>query len=432
LSHRWASRGEKRTIILDYTPNESILAYLKDMRDALRMALAYGYVLARENDGKVPSPIALRRKLRGWFNPRYDYAKHHINPLCRNAAALLKSYKKKHKHLAIPEVKRLATRIDSELFKIEYTDDGKVSIRLTIKPFNYEYITFTPEHKKWNEYGNGRASELLITDRKLYVTLVTNEIEAKEKPLASRFIASDLNFTTIDSTIASKRDDGAIKLERVQTEPIRQITKIQSDFSRRRRRLQLHVENPQKRDRKLRQTRGRQRNRIKDALHKLSTEQVRKNPDSSFIFEKLTGIRKNKDAERSKKLRTYLNRWPYRMYQSMVEYKSPHRTLYVNPGGTSSRCPVCGDKLEHPTWAVSRCRKCGADHARDRLASLAILLRGLHLCGQPFAVSADASWQLLRNEYLYAPAVPDSWRAGWTEEAANAPNRNTVHEHTHS
>jgi len=74
LSHRWASRGEKRTIIVDYHPNESILAYLKDMRDALRMALAYGYVLARENENKVPSPIALRRKLRGWFNSHYDYA----------------------------------------------------------------------------------------------------------------------------------------------------------------------------------------------------------------------------------------------------------------------------------------------------------------------------------------------------------------------
>jgi len=39
---------------------------------------------------------------------------------------------------------------------------------------------------------------------------------------------------------------------------------------------------------------------------------------------------------------------------------------------------------------VSRCEKCGADYGRNRLASLAILLRGLRLCGQPFAVSADA------------------------------------------
>jgi len=30
----------------------------------------------------------------------------------------------------------------------------------------------------------------------------------------------------------------------------------------------------------------------------------------------------------------------------------------------------------------------------------------------------------MRDEYLYAPAVPDGWGAGWTEEAANAPNEN--------
>ena len=76
---------------------------------------------------------------------------------------------------------------------------------------------------------------------------------------------------------------------------------------------------------------------------------------------------------------------------SMVEYKSPKRTVYVSPRGTSSECPVCGGRLKHPTWAMSRCATCGVGYDRDRLASLAILCPGLRLCGQPFAVSADAS-----------------------------------------
>ncbi len=42
---------------------------------------------------------------------------------------------------------------------------------------------------------------------------------------------------------------------------------------------------------------------------------------------------------------------------------------------------------------VSRRVKCAVDHGRDRLASLAILSRRLRLCGQPFAASAEASWQ---------------------------------------
>jgi putative transposase len=419
MSHKWASKGEKRTIAIEYHPSESILTYLNDMRAALRMALAYAYVMAKESNNRVPSPIALRRRFREWFHPRYSYARHHINPICRNAVALLRSYKRRHKRLGMPEVKRLAIRVDAELFKIERKGNS-IMVRITLQPFRYEYIRFAPKHKRWEEYSEGKTSELLITDMKLCVTFITN---GKEKSLGDKFIASDLNFNTIDSTTSSKKD-GAVRLQRVETEPINKIAGVQNDFSRRRRRIQLHVRNPKKRRRKLRETRGRQRNRIKDALQKLSTKQVRENRDASFIFERLTGIRGNGNSKRSKGLRTYLNRWPYRMYQSMIEYKSPFKTVYVSPGGTSSRCPVCGGRLKHPTWAVSRCSKCGADYDRNRLASLAILLRGLRLCGQPFAVSADASWRLLRDEYLYAPAAPEGRTAGWTEEVANAPNEN--------
>ncbi|MDG7010627.1 MAG: recombinase family protein [Nitrososphaerota archaeon] len=58
---------------------------------------------------------------------------------------------------------------------------------------------------------------------------------------------------------------------------------------------------------------------------------------------------------------------------------------------------------------------------RDRLASLAIAFRSSRLCGQPFAVSADASWHLLRNEYLWHGPVADTTMAGRTEQGVNAP-----------
>ena len=46
---------------------------------------------------------------------------------------------------------------------------------------------------------------------------------------------------------------------------------------------------------------------------------------------------------------------------------------------------------------------------------------GLRLCGQPFAVSADASWRQMRDEYLYTGGTPGAVRAGGTD-AAGAPN----------
>ncbi len=429
--HRWkAGEGEKRTITVKYRPSDTILRYLKDMKEALTEALAQAYASAKNNNLLVPNPIALRRKVKPWFDSQYDYARHHVNPLCRTAVALLRSYRKKHSKLAVPEIRRLAMRIDSELFRVTTNGDGTVTVRVTLKPFTYEHITFTPTHRKWIEYGKGKVSEILLTDRKLCITLVLGFDGGK--PLGARFTGSDLNFTSVDSTALSHD-----KLEPPRTLPLERIVQVQNDFSRKRRRLQLHVKNPDKRARKLSETRGRQRNRVKDELHKLSTRIVRENPGTSFIFEDLKCIRRNgekREATSSKKLRVYLNRWPYRAFQRMVEYKSRCRTLYVSPRGTSSKCPVCGGILEHPAWATSRCRKCGVDYDRDRLASLAILQRGLRLCRYPFTVSAGASWQPLRNEYLYAPGERNAGRAGWTEQAANAPNRkvvNNFHEFPH-
>ncbi|MDG7025021.1 MAG: transposase [Nitrososphaerota archaeon] len=414
MSHPWKSGGDKRTVVWEQEQPEEVLHYLREMQDAIRYALqlAYRDAIADERQ-RVPSPIQLRREVKDWFYSRYDYAKHHINPVCRTSVAMLRSYRKNHHgELRIPEVKRLAMRIDGELFRVV---EGRA--RITLQPNRYVWLSVSTSNKHYQEYSKGRASELLVTDSKVCLTFVVGE----GKPLGKRLVAQDLNFRSVDSTDAAL--SGRPSLTGVETRSLKEIVRIQNDFSRRREALQKHVTNPQKRVKKLKETRGRQRNRIKDALHKLSTEQVRKSPDASFVFEDLKGIRKTSEAsKRSKKLRTYLNRWPYRMYQSMVEYKSTNRTVYVSPRGTSSECPVCGGRLEHPEWAVSRCVKCGTDYGRDRLASLAILCRGLRLCGlTPFAVSADASWRRMRDEYLCTGGTPGALRAGGTD-AASAPN----------
>ena len=394
------------------------------MQDATRFALQVAYRDAART-GRIPSPIQLRRGIRDWFSSRYNYARHHVNPICRTAVAMLRSYRRNHHgELRIPEVKRLAMRIDSELFRVV-----RGQLRITLQPYRYTWLPINASSKHYSEYSRGRPSELLIADDKVCLTFVVRE--EIRKPLGTKLLASDLNFRSIDITRAKRQSSSLVSLVGVKTESLDRVVQIQDDFSRRRRMLQKHVRNPQKRRKKLRETMGRQRNRIKDALHKLSTKMVRENPDTVIVFEDLRGIRKSNGANRRKRFRTHLNRWPYRMYQRFVDYKSSNRTLYVNPRGTSSECPVCGGKLEHPTWGISRCAKCGVDYDRNRLASLAILCRGLRLCGfplsfgqGPFPVSADASWQQMRDEYLYTGEVPGIAAGAGGTDAASAPNRN--------
>ena len=144
MTHLWKPLGQKRTIAVKYEPSPTVLSYLYDMRDATRMALAYALVDARLNAGKVPSPIRLRKKLRPWFVSSMPYARHHINPVCSKAVALLRAYRKKHKKLALPSLEKLSMRIDGELFKM--TNGEEATIRVTMKPHEHEYIRFRPNH----------------------------------------------------------------------------------------------------------------------------------------------------------------------------------------------------------------------------------------------------------------------------------------------
>ena len=404
MTHLWKSPGSKRTILWPYSPSPLLLQYLEDMRDAIRYGVMKSY-LQWKNSGYVPSPIELRKEMKPWFDSRYSYAKHHINPVCRSSVAILKSFRKNHHKKRYPEVRRLSIRLDSELVKI-----AGDKIRITIRPGEYDYIPINAGNKKWSEYSNYRIGEVLITDKVIAISFIfPNNVLSDEK------IGIDINFKSIDGTVVNK---GEVK--ETFTEYIPNIARIQNDFSRRRRQLQKHIKNKKKRYKKLKESRGRQRNRIKDVLHKLSSKIISEHLESSFILEDLRTIKKDSN-NKSKKLRTYLNRWPYSQFQKMLEYKSQFRSVYVNPKGTSSECPVCGGRLEHPIWKISRCKNCGRDYDRDRLASLAITLRGLYLCGDPFPVSAMASLPSVRDEYLYINHRPDVAEVGGIE-MVNASN----------
>ena len=93
-SHPWKSTGSKRTISWKYHPSDLVMQYLHDMRDAVRNGVLMAEEM-RRRDGKIPTPINLRRELKPWFDSQFDYARHHINPVCQAAVGALKSHRKK-------------------------------------------------------------------------------------------------------------------------------------------------------------------------------------------------------------------------------------------------------------------------------------------------------------------------------------------------
>ena len=411
MSHPWRSNGGKRTIAFKYTPDSAILEYLMDMRGLINKAILNAYSMAKSDGDRLPSPITLRRSLKKYYDGNMDYAKHHINPACRTAIAILKSCRKNNGRLRMVRAEKLAMRIDSELLKME---DNR--LRITIRPNEYEYIDIVDKNKKFMEYSCYPLSEVLLTGNKVCITFKTCR---DDKPVVDENIMGlDLNFKSVDYTIV--KGNNVVEAGSIDTSS---IAKAQRDYARKRTKIQKHIRNPEKRIRKLKESRHRQQNIVRDKLQKLTTMMVHNNKDRTFVFEDLTNIRKdgrkkkyrsggrnskrdedkasNIGNNRSKRFRTDINRWPYGLFQRFVEYKSDNRTLYIDPEGTSSECPVCGGKLEHPVWKQSKCNTCGATFDRDRLASLSIAVRGLHLCGTPFTVSGSASWDFMKDDYLY-------------------------------
>ncbi|PYB67450.1 hypothetical protein DMB44_09155, partial [Thermoplasma sp. Kam2015] len=237
----------------------------------INKAIINAYSIAKSNNNELPSPITLRRSLKKYYDNNIDYAKHHINPVCRTAIAILRSYKKNNKKLKIIKAERLAMRIDSELIRIE---DNK--LRITIRPNEYEYIPIITKNKKYNEYSKYKISEVLLTDKKVCITFITG---TDDKPLINNnIIGFDLNFKTIDYTVI--KDDEIVETDTIDTS---HIAKAQRDYARKRTKIQRHIRNPAKRDRKLKEAKHRQRNVIRDRLQKLTIELVKDNDDKTFV-----------------------------------------------------------------------------------------------------------------------------------------------------
>ena len=98
-------------------------------------------------------------------------------------------------------------------------------------------------------------------------------------------------------------------------------------------------------------------------------------------MENLTGICRQygKGNGQGKRYRRKMNAWSFYELQRQIEYKARWLGLpvkYVKPGGTSSKCAVCGSKLVPEEHRKMFCSICKSVIDRDINAAHNILLRG--------------------------------------------------------
>lgn len=134
--------------------------------------------------------------------------------------------------------------------------------------------------------------------------------------------------------------------------------------------------------RKLRQNRHRESRWAKDINHKVSreiVELVAGVPGAFIALENLSGIRDR--SKYSKRFNRMVSSWSFRQLIQFIEYKAARAgvpVVFVDPRGTSSTCPECGEKGNRPDQAHFRCTSCGYRANADYVGGLNISRRGLY------------------------------------------------------
>ena len=349
------------------------------------------FCIQKAIQNKITSFVKLwhlvKEELRKW-----DYATQYHVTACRIACTILKSWRKKVKKGeadpdVVPQVKRLFVKFHSSLFKF-IGDRLRITIRKGCRVWiDLRYGNY--QKKFINEWKEGRLQigEIIITPEKVIVPFKKEVqlIEPKE------WIAVDINETNVTGVSS----DGSWFI--IDTSEVKRIRHV---YFEKRRKIQSGIKCGKRRKELLTKYGKREKNRVKDILHKVSKTIVEfaKLRRCGIILEDLKGIRKRIDYGKVLNRRLH-NGWSFRKLQYYIEYKAKLEGLlvvYVNPRNSSSLCPGCGRKLSPKGQRLMFCSKCNLIMNRDFVACLNLLKTK----DVPVCVTGECLLMNLREELI--------------------------------
>ncbi len=125
---------------------------------------------------------------------------------------------------------------------------------------------------------------------------------------------------------------------------------------------------------KLKETKNKEKNYMKDLNHKISTKIVRiaeKYPDSCIVTEKLKGIRDK--INYSKEFNKKFHKWAFAQMQKFITYKAHNNSIAVrkvNPAYTSQVCRDCLGQTTRSSQSRAVCQTCKKEYNADWLGAV--------------------------------------------------------------
>jgi len=322
-----------------YEKTPEIQSLLETFRDMIN------FCIERALQHKVTSFMRLRALIYDEFKRRFEgYNTQYCYSAVRIACNILKSCRKRGRE---PRAKRLFIQFSPQLTKF-YGD----RVRISVKP--NQFVTIPLEVKEYHrrfielwERGEAKIGEIILNSDYVIIPF-KREIDLTE---SSNKVAFDLN----EQSLVGLTNDGIlINID------LSEAKRIHDTYFEKRRSIQSKLSNkPSLMKKILAKYRGREKNRVKDLLHKVSKIIAALVKGYTIIMEDLTNIRRG--IYFSKKMNRRLHSWNFRLLQSLIEYKanlSGSKVIYIDPKNTSRVCSGCGGVIESTERA---CPNCGLD-----------------------------------------------------------------------
>ena len=314
--------------------------------------------------------IALQKKPKNRFRlielayPRlkeYGLHTHYILSACEVAFGVYRNRNRK----SCPYIRSAFLKLDNQTYSLNH-----LLLRIPTTPRHFIYLTLqgSDYHLSFMDDPTLKRGSITITGHAVIVSFSKGISEVE--PLG--YVGIDLNERNV--TVSDSLGNTTVH-------PTSEVAEIKERY----REIRAKIGRRTRQDNRVSQLLyakygQRERNRTLQRLHGVSKAIVERSKAKGFgiVMEKLKGLRKlyRRGNGQGASFRGRMNSWTFHEIQRQIEYKARWEGIpitYVNPRGTSSKCPNCGSRLIELEGRRLMCPSCRQAGDRDEIASKNIL-----------------------------------------------------------
>jgi len=342
---------------------DNLLEFLRAFRDCVQFIIDRIW-----DEPQVPSLKVLHQRFYDVLR-QAGFRAHHAKQIYKVAQAIVKATRSRNG--SKPILRKLFVRIDKYDYRLDL-ERGVVIVKgLNGKDIKLKILI---PRKRLEKFRGWHNYELVIKydGEKFWVCI---EFRKEVKLYEPRtYLAIDLNFDNV--TLVIVRNGRVVKIKRFPT-PLRKalvhriwIERIMRWYPKRWRYVKGIRNAIKKHGRRM-------KNILDDWCHKLANRiaDLAKRYRAKILLEDLNKLREHRTGSSS--FNKKLSLWCYRRLQNYIVYEAMEREVpisFIDPRGTSSRCPFCGLKLVVSPNRVVKCVNCGFVGDRDVTACMNLVL----------------------------------------------------------